>query len=933
MKPEDLRVVLDEELGKLLEALGLREQIESGEVLCRHCGTPVSLDTIALTSSCAPLRRAWIDLSRQPGRYVMPSVELLKLIAVTLGVPLIAVLTALFLLVYPQARAVLGDVIRAFGFMCRWVRRASLAAEMEGGINSFTKEFNPSAADEILPECRVRWVAGNNYAETLTAGSVVVRLSFGVEHDTNLYNAAATFVRHSLLPRAKAHLTSDTATALDLILIRNIVRRVKRSALRLFHEAFNSYAEPTRVVYYKLEDVDRQGLLSRILVPEYQHFGELVDERAPRPESAREADEFLNSLYQLATREQDERTLLHFARAHFGVGVILVAREETYSKYGLEPYLRRAATYASDGYRSVYLLSRGQRRGAIAKKIAKKLCEIGGFEAQLKNPDVRIGDPTAGEIITCIPLTVDHVALVQIAWERVEQARIAGDLVLASVVAVDREGIDLDVYGLRVRVENPHLGGIEILDATRYFRRGDELRVMVVEADQSTLHLAVSNVGSETDPKVIVDTFSGQAAESVIGTVIGYSTIDGLDTGLKVRFHETPTQGYISRTRASRSRFAQLREKYPLEARINVKVLRFKHEYNTWTCEVASLPDPWDTVTELHPGELCDVVIREVAERFVVGEVVEGVEGFVYPSEIAWGGDEERRQRIEALIPGEICSARVLHFDRTNRDLRLSLKRVVLSPREQFFLEVKGKIVDVEVTEIRNSGAVVRFQPTDQTGYLPIRELTWGYCDAVERLASVHEVIAVKAIDYREDLDSIIVSAKSARPNDYEALRSRTTVGGTVRGTIWTFGKGLAFVDIALNGITAAGYLHQSEVSNRQFVTPELFRKLVHKGDEYAFEIKRFDDPHRVAELSRRRWLKSHYSDLQYGTPCRCRVAPLDDRRMHLYGDELECVVPIEGLVGQEEIEVIVERKGETERDLRVHYDWPVVPSHRGRRR
>lgn len=863
----------------------------------------------------------------------MPSVELLELIAKALGVSVAVVLLALVLLVYPQVRAVLGDMIRLFGFMGRWVRRASLAAEMEGSINSFTKDFNLNATDEILPECRVSWVNGDNYAKTLTSGCVVVRVSFGSEHDTNLYNAAATFVKHSLLPRAKAHLTCETATALDLILIRNIVTRIKRSALRIFNEAFNNHAEPTRVVYYKLEEVDREGLLNRILIPEYQYFGELVNDRAPRPESGREADEFLNWLHQLATREHDERTLLHFARAHFRVGVILIAREETYTKHGLEPYLRRAATYASDGYRSVYLLSRGQRRGSTAKKIAKRLCEIGGFEAQLKNPDVRIGDPDAGDVITCIPLTVDHVALVQIAWERVEQARTAGNVVVASVVVVDRDGIDVDVYGLRVRVENPHLAGMEIPDAIRYFRRGDELQVKVVEVDQAAAHLIVSNVGSETDPKVIVDTFSGQAAETVIGTIVGYSTIDGLETGLRIGFDETPTQGYITRTRASRSRFTLLRDKYPLGVRINVKVLGFKKEYNTWTCEVANLPDPWDSVTELRPSELCEVVIREVAERFVVGEVSEGVEGFVYPDEIAWGGEEERRQRIEALMPGEACPSRVLYFDRTNHDLRLSLKRVSLSPQERFFSEIKGKTVEVEVLKIKASGAVVRFQGSDQEGFLPVRELTWGYCDSVERVAGVNEVVAVKAIEYREDLDSIVVSAKAARPNDYEDLRSRSTVGGTVRGKVWAFGKDLAFVDIAINGTTAAGYVHQSEVSNRQFVTPELFRELIQKGDEYTFEIKRFDDAHRVAELSRRRWLKFHYPDLQYGTLYGCRVAPFDARKVHLYGDDLECVVPVGGLGSQKQIEVIVERKGETDRDLRVQYDSEPSGARRTTRR
>lgn len=48
MKPEELKVVLDEDLPKLLEALGLREKLEDGEILCHQCGVPVTFSTIGL---------------------------------------------------------------------------------------------------------------------------------------------------------------------------------------------------------------------------------------------------------------------------------------------------------------------------------------------------------------------------------------------------------------------------------------------------------------------------------------------------------------------------------------------------------------------------------------------------------------------------------------------------------------------------------------------------------------------------------------------------------------------------------------------------------------------------------------------------------------------------------------------------------------------
>ena len=96
----------------------------------------------------------------------MPSVELLKLIALALGLPLTAVLLAVALLVYPPARLLLGDVLKTFWFVGRWLRRAAIASEVEGSVNSFVNQYNQEATDLVLPHCRVEWVTADNHAQT-----------------------------------------------------------------------------------------------------------------------------------------------------------------------------------------------------------------------------------------------------------------------------------------------------------------------------------------------------------------------------------------------------------------------------------------------------------------------------------------------------------------------------------------------------------------------------------------------------------------------------------------------------------------------------------------------------------------------------------------------------------------------------------------------
>jgi len=127
-------------------------------------------------------------------------------------------------------------------------------------------------------------------------------------------------------------------------------------------------------------------------------------------------------------------------------------------------------------------------------------------------------------------------------------------------------------------------------------------------------------------------------------------------------------------------------------------------------------------------------------------------------------------------------------------------------------------------------------------------------------------------------------------------------------------------VDIHVEGSTAAAYVHKSEVSNRLYVTPEILPVLLPKGGEFAFLVKRFDDQHRVVELSRRRWLTLNFRQLEYGKVYECRVALDGKGKALLYGDELECTVRPGRLDTGQELDVFVARKGEVERELEVDY-------------
>jgi len=334
-----------------------------------------------------------------------------------------ALIAVLLVFQYPQLKVVIGDLLRAAGFLGRWIRKKSVEAELEGTLNSFIKRFNSELALPFVPDCNVRWVTEENQKSILEPGRAIVRLSFGSDHDLNFYNAAYAFVQTGIIPRTKPFLKKSTAKAIDLLLTKIILRDSRREALTIFNQKFKTEEDACRTTYCRLEESDDAGLFKPILLQEFHFFGENIGDKAPRETYEKETEDFFEWFYELVTREQGERSTLAFESEHVKVGVILVASTETYSQFGIDPYLRRANSYAGKGIRGIYLCSRGTGRGELAQKIASDLVSSGCFERLTKKGGIYRVDPGGKKVlITCIALKPNFTTIVDRAWDKLEEA-------------------------------------------------------------------------------------------------------------------------------------------------------------------------------------------------------------------------------------------------------------------------------------------------------------------------------------------------------------------------------------------------------------------------------------------------------------------------------------------------------------------------------
>ncbi len=854
----------------------------------------------------------------------MPTLEAIKqwLLFFGLSIPPLVIAIILALYVYPNARVLLGDILRVFGWTGKWIRRKSVESEVEGSINLFSKSINAELIDDILPACEIKWVTSDNQQNILEPGKAIVCLSFGPDHDLNYYNAVSAFVQTGLLPHAKPFLKRATGKAIDLLMTKILLIKSRRNALKIFNNKFREEPTDSKEVYIKLEETERSGLYSRILLQEYNAFGEIIGDKAPNNIYEKESEKFLEWFHDLAMRTTGDKTALKFEGEHIRVGVILIAKEETYQEHGIEPYLKWATYYALNNYGAIYLLSRGERRAQLTKGIAQELSSKRGFAVLSKHPDIIKKGISENIFITCIALKPDVTAIVQQAWEYIQSAYVAQKQisVIISHVAIDE--VTVDAYGLSVKMPLSNLSAMRLNDATKYFAAESELLVRIISCEPQKNEIILSNIDTDTDPQKLVD--KNLSASTPIECIVKkISSGDGLEYGIIIEDVEDRIRGFIPRSRATFSRFILLKDKYPLGTIVKVNIIDFSVERASYICKIADLRDPWDDIGQYKEEQRVQVIIREVTERYLTCELQEGLEGRLFVEDLSWGTTKDNSEIIKHHKVGESLSVIISHIVPGFKRIHLSIKRLSVSPVQKYVVDHRNKIASATVNKIRPlSGVEVIIDDNSYNGFVPIREIMWGYCENISECVTIGQKVSVSIMDYDQTFNNIIVSIKRSIPNNYSEFKAAFKINDEVNGRVVACGKDRCIVKIefaADRQVTA--YVHKSELTTNFYVDESIIQKILDNEKVYTFTIKRFDDIAQIMELSRKKYLLNKFQSIQYGQEFEAKVIHYKGIN-YVYANEVEGILVSKGkykIAGGQYIQVVPARIDVEMRRLEVH--------------
>lgn len=767
--------------------------------------------------------------------------------------------------VWAKGKVVLGDILKFFGWAGASVRKLSVKAEYEGTINSIIQDYNQAFETPILPSCTLQWVTPENQTTLLNGTEAIICLSFDKkDHNLNFYNATINFVKTGLIAKTKNYLTKPASNAIDLLTTHIILRNNRREVLSTFRSKFSEFDKDTRGEFESLAPTNDRGLFLNLLLPEFHHYGELIDTLPPSSEFNTEAANFLQWFKDLATREFDARTNLKFNSKNFNVGVILVAKSETWDKFGPVAYTKWADFYSSEGYNSVYVLAKGSEGHERASQVTKILTQSKGFDSINRRTRIKClsadGTPYT---VTCFSLRPNRATISYLAWEKLKEYFVGKKPVPVIVESVQKEEIIVNAFGIKFEISNPNLSSLHIADARKIFNEEEELFLDIKELDADRMHIVLSNVQTISDPKTFIEEVVN--ADTIFPCKIERIQLDqqGFQIGLKASNAKLKSWVFIPRPNATFSRFQDLSVKYHLGSKINVSIQTYSSTSSNFIGRISPLVDPWDDIEKkLDEEQIINVMVKQINEFSIIGEIEEGLECILSRHELSWKAEECDTSRFNI---DDRLAVRVILIEKEKRKIICSLKQVNKTPELEFFEKNIYSRLTARITRIIPAkGMVIEYPNNPSTGFIHWFDIGWAPVGQFEKKYSVGEEVEVVIADYNSAKNRIRFSIKETFRHDFNRWIKLKKVGDFVPGTVIEYFENCVHVQISEGGYTVQGFVLKKNISNLAFVEQEDLPLFMPIGHVFNFGIDEINKQKQTISLTRKSHLKNS-NDLMYG--------------------------------------------------------------------
>jgi len=193
-------------------------------------------------------------------------------------------------------------------------------------------------------------------------------------------------------------------------------------------------------------------------------------------------------------------------------------------------------------------------------------------------------------------------------------------------------------------------------------------------------------------------------------------------------------------------------------------------------------PNPWEKIDDLiEVGDTIKVIVSNIEPYGAFVDLGDDLEAFLHVSEISW--DKNVKHPNDYLKIGDEIDVEIIEIDKENQRLRVSLKKLLPKPIEQFSAKHKiGDVLKGKVTSITDFGAFINLGEVE--GLLHNQECSWNKGVKCKDILKKGDEVEVKIIDIDTQNAKVSLSKKALEESPLEKFAKEHKLGDIVEGKV-----------------------------------------------------------------------------------------------------------------------------------------------------
>lgn len=550
---------------------------------------------------------------------------------------------------YNNVRSFVKDVLSFLASTVGWFKSTSVKLDIETNGAKSIERLNRIVPELGLPELSIEWVkVGENGQVRLEPGKAIVLLKYNKDNTQNIINTTAAYVHKTLLFNSKSYMDKGIHTAIDFTVIREFLNKTsqKNYIVTQYIESCSDDFDLYSDAFEKVIKVEDEGLLTRVLLREYAVWGNKLAGKPRSSEYVKESRQFLDFIYNIATREFDELTPLVYKEGTIKVAVLLVAKYDTYAEKGINPYVRRIREEFANGINTFYLLARNDKID-ILNRVYGEIIATGNYNL-LNGPEVYKDNIGRDNMCYCIEVKSD--ADIAKAYEEIKNCINEETIIEAIISKVFREDIKCEYNGLVLTVPRKEISDNQELRLKSYYTPGMMIEVIpqrVIERGEVECSMLKTN----SNPQKLFN------SKYEVGSVVTAIVESADDDFINLRVMDSEQQCVAYRRDLTPSRFAFLHHLFPAGKELDFTIKDIDYIFNKLILTYNNIKDPWKDVG-VKQDDVVECEVFNVKETRIETELGEGLFAILPYSELSWIESEieekkkglKRSTRIKARV-------------------------------------------------------------------------------------------------------------------------------------------------------------------------------------------------------------------------------------------------------------------------------------------